>query len=107
MADFTIADVLAKARKLIEQRGWTREAYCKAGRLCAIGAIRFASNGDETDGSGISRKAEIVFAEAVGTRATLNWNDRQPSKKPVIEAFKRAEQIARSSYMVDIDGEMA
>ena len=89
-----VADKLDEARALIE-KGWARDAYRKDGRYCAIGAIRAAVNGDPFEWSEEAYAAERLFAKAVGTCATLAWNDRQKSKYPVIAAFKKAAELAR------------
>lgn len=42
--------VLAKARAIIEQRGWAQHTLCDDdGRVCAMGAIRMASKGNVND----------------------------------------------------------
>jgi hypothetical protein len=99
-----IADKLAEARKLIE-RGWTQGQYArgKSGKavdehgrhavcFCALGALRRATgnywdNGPETR----------LLRSAIGSKKdVIDWNDaKRRTQAQVIEAFKRAEQIAR------------
>jgi hypothetical protein len=93
-----VADKLADARKLIEC-GWTRGENLRNGRVCALGAIAQVLRGDaEAPVWGPDyRQVFSVLEEAIGDPDLVlhEWNDQQPSKKPVIEAFKRAEKIAR------------
>ena len=98
-----VADKLAEARKLIE-RGWTRGSFRQGSRFCALGAVR-----QVTTENGLTKKNFAVridcydaLSQAIGTSIgwpsdIANWNDEQKSKKPVTEAFRKAEELARQS----------
>ena len=90
------ADKLREARALIE-RGWTRGESCRDGRVCSLGALALVMRGDPNaalygrDYRAISR----IFEQIIGEDVTLcEWNDRQPSKKPVLAAFDKAIELA-------------
>jgi hypothetical protein len=92
-----VADKLDEARALIE-RGWCRGEYEKRNGVCAYGAVQQVVNGDPSDCavSPLSRAMLKYVLEAADTHALLAWNDRQKTKKPVIDAFKRAAELARA-----------
>lgn len=92
-----IAAKLDEARALIE-KGWTRGTLCRRGRVCAAGAIYAAFNGSPIDtrrSPSVIRSFELL-SDASGWHYTGVWNDEQKSKAPVIEAFKRAAELARA-----------
>ncbi len=91
--------VLARARKLIEQKGWTQGCFSDpAGGLCSTAAINHASGNTQ-----LRRGAYTAFERANDMRPTsdwgqiVQWNDTQGrTKAEVIEAFARAESFARN-----------
>jgi hypothetical protein len=112
--------VLAKARSLIEPRGkWAQGGYVngvltlrhaiatpeKVTGYCALGALGAACgtypDQDPRGAAGIRLLVEAANLKPDGVtdvdfaNAVSDWNDTRRSKKSVIEAFKRAEQIAR------------
>lgn len=99
-----IADKLAEARKLIES-GWTQGAFArdKSGQhldeftsreavyFCAWGAIKRACL------SGKYHHTIVFFDQALGISNIAEWNDTpRRTQAEVIEAFKRAEELARA-----------
>jgi hypothetical protein len=93
-----VADKLREAKALIE-RGWTRGESSRDGRVCALGALATALRGDPNralygpDYRDISR----IFDQIISEDDTLyEWNDRQPSKKPVLAAFDKAIELAEA-----------
>lgn len=86
-----IAQKLDEARALIE-RGWCRDTLSKGGRFCAVGAILRVTGAQFP---GCTVEADYI-RKAIGEQAIHDWNDRQKSKKPVIEAFRKAAALARS-----------
>lgn len=101
-----IAAKLDEARALIE-KGWTRGEFKRRNCYCALGAIAKATTGQaDPDAesfpySSAYQRAVCMLEEAVGDPASIGrpdiayWNDNQRSKKPVIEAFKKAAALAR------------
>jgi hypothetical protein len=93
-----VADKLREAKALIE-RGWTRGESSRDGRVCALGALAMALRGDPNaalygrDYRDISR----IFEQVIGDDTLYEWNDRQPSKKPVLAAFDRAIELAEAA----------
>lgn len=94
----SVADKLDEARALIE-KGWTRGAVARdargrevdvddprACRFCALGAVFVV---------GFSSARGTPLSKVIGTPWVAAWNDAQKSKRPVIEAFKRAAELAR------------
>lgn len=95
----TVAEELDKARALVEQ-GWTQGQFArdKNGQMvdprsemavswCAAGAL---------DRAEASKEAFDAFYEAISARLIVDWNDAfWRTQSQVIDAFKRAAQIAR------------
>lgn len=98
-----IAQKLDEARALIE-KGWCRGAFNRRGCYCSLGAIAQATTGEpdpDTEAFPInylySGSVRYLTAAAHCSSGFIaDWNDRQKSKKPVIDAFKRAASLARS-----------
>lgn len=100
----SIADKLDEARALIE-KGWTRGEFKRRGCYCALGALGMACVGDP--------RADNIFDPTYTAAVRLlgvvldrpndyqiaSWNDRQPSRKPVIEAFRKAAELARQEQV--------
>ena len=98
--DFTIADKLDEARALIE-KGWCKSAYARtadnrpcsaksdyAVRWCAVGAIARIDDYGGLYG---------CVAKVVGIDNLSGWNDaHERTQAEVIDAFKRAAELARS-----------
>jgi broad specificity phosphatase PhoE len=90
-----VSESLRKARALVE-KGWTRGESYRDGRVCMVGALAAVIRGNpEAMLVGVESGAALKALQQA-TRETIvwRWNDRQPSKKPVLEAFDRAILIA-------------
>lgn len=97
----TVLQVLKKARKLIETKGWTQvvEARDEDGNaidyrderaicFCALGALWRAADGFESD---LAVDARATLASCVHTDHIIDWNDRKRrTKEDVLAAFDRA-----------------
>lgn len=91
-----VADKLREARALIE-RGWTRNVFRRGSRYCAIGAVNSAIHGNayEIPGAQIWDDAYELLKSATGEAIPVtDWNDVQPSKRPVLAAFDKAIELA-------------
>lgn len=84
--------ILKAAGDLIRARGWTQEAFEDEGALCAIGAIRTATRGDEwfyrPEPAG-EREAVNVLLDRIAAEfgpglSVPGWNDRQDSAQDVL-----------------------
>lgn len=92
--------ILRDAKSLIE-RGWTTKNWEYRGRFCAVGAVRKVSG----EGYRPSNEAVKVLASVVPDYTAFHtpvdivtyFNDRQTSKKPVLDAFDRAIARAETS----------
>lgn len=99
-----IATKLDEARALIE-RGWCQQDYAFDGRLCSIGAINLVVSGDpfltERDyaNSDVRALASMVErANNIPPGELTDWNDAsRRRKREVIEAFRKAAELARSA----------
>jgi hypothetical protein len=100
VADILVASKLDEARKLIEARGLAKRAYqSRQGCLCSIGAIRVACTGSPygTAYATVETCLSYLRAAAQGGRVSV-WNDRAATTQAkVIEAFKKAAELARAS----------
>lgn len=95
-----IAAKLDEARALIE-KGWTRGSAKKDGRYCLVGAMAHVTPLVINSGNReLRRGAFECLLKATGKPslfAMSRWNDAQPSKRPVILAFRKAAELARAS----------
>jgi hypothetical protein len=97
----SVADKLREARALIE-RGWTRGELERGGRVCVLGAIHKATQLPDDDWflspPNLRLRCWETFAIAAGVNSRpfciANWNDKQPSKKPVLATFDKAIELA-------------
>lgn len=98
--------ILKRSAKLIE-KGWARGWFAKdkygkivdhfsdprAVKFCAVGAIRRASNDVKASKEDMARaRIALEFHLGLVTYSIVEWNDKQKSKKPVIEAFNAAAE---------------
>jgi len=96
-----VADKLREARALIE-RGWTRGALERDGRVCMVGAVNMSLCGDAYWQLADTRCPEhrvrdamwALLEDATGTPWLGDWNDKAKSKRPVLAAFDRAIELA-------------
>jgi hypothetical protein len=63
-----------------------------------LGALQQAINGDPAncERSATLDRAERLLRAAADTATLVGWNDRQPSKKPILAAFDKAIELAES-----------
>jgi hypothetical protein len=96
--ELSTADVLRRAKREIEERGWTRRKYVdEDGRLCVYGAINLAAGGDPTYPWPMTADRAVRKLQAITGYTFLDdWNDTQPSVEPVLAAFDRAIALAES-----------
>lgn len=101
----TPAEVLRRARSLLEERGWTqRELEDRAGRICAVGALNVACNLACYPAGNQSRLLDRDLAHAwlrevinpsVSKRAVADWNDDEDrTVVQVLMAFDKAIELA-------------
>jgi hypothetical protein len=89
------AKVLADARELIE-RGWCQGMVRDGQLYCAIGAIRKAATGNAYQASDETRALRLLMEKFTGGESLPTWNDNPlRTHGEVVEAFKRAEALAR------------
>lgn len=103
-------NILRRAKSALERRGWTRGAFARHGRMCALGAINHSVNGSATDEfclhKGKLKAKEILrqaMADTMGERtgyygsSIAFYNDaRDTHRRDVLRAFTRAISRARS-----------
>jgi hypothetical protein len=91
------ADVLEKAAKVIEQRGWQQDdlGYLDHGPVCALGAIHAVVGARRMDVHG--RKARLIdgareaVERHVGGVAIGTWNDvASRTKRQVLATLRKA-----------------
>lgn len=93
---FGVADSLTEAKKLIE-RGWCRGEFQRGQSFCTVGAIRKVTNQFPVR-EDCYRLLALTIGTTVGWPSEVaHWNDKQPSKKPVLAAFDRAIALAREA----------
>lgn len=92
-ARFQPNDVLARAREIIETRGWAQGAIQRRdGAVCAVGAIRIAVYGSscgswEDNNEEVDATHELLDRIAATTGQDMNvptWNDSRTTKDEVI-----------------------
>lgn len=95
-----IAEKLDEARALIE-KGWCQDSYAKRGCVCSLGAINKVTSGNanlefRTGWTDMT----AALAEAIGVFCNADiplWNDDpKRTQAEVIEAFRKAADLARS-----------
>jgi hypothetical protein len=100
------ADILRKAKELIETKGWTRGAMARrkngdrtseygedAARFCLFGALLRAEGPAVT-----SRACRSFLLKAIAPEVCLlSWNDKQCGKKVILLAFDRAIALAEAN----------
>jgi len=91
-----VAQLLHRARVLIETAGWCRDAaYDEAGAVCPIHAIRRTAHT-----RGQADDACVLLLESIerdfGDHTIPAWNARQPGAAPVLLQLDRAAQLADS-----------
>lgn len=97
----SVADILEKAAKLIERRGWTQGAYDRSSQhgvsYCALGAC-FAARSNADVGAINDRLAQAVAA-ALGFQdpgEVARWNDAPERTQPeVVVKLREAAATAR------------
>src|ERR1700692_1401972 len=74
--------LMLKSAKIIEEKGWCRNHYLSHGRVCLVGALRFASD-NRVDG--LFDDVYETAVEKVNDKVVnaTSWNDKQASRKPV------------------------
>lgn len=92
-----IAAKLDEARALIEARGWCQGDYEHNGGFCVIGAIRKVTSGAPFTWSDESGALERFMRGTLGLCWLDVWNDdRDRTQADVVEAFRKAAELARS-----------
>lgn len=91
-----VADKLREARALIE-RGWTRGEFERAGRVCLLGAVNRVAPVITLRIACLDTLSEVISGVPYWGSALAQWNDAQPSKKPVLAAFDKAIELAEKS----------
>lgn len=90
-----VAPMIDKARKLIEQCGWTRGSLCTDEGYCIIGALLAAEKDEEVQELGFD-----VLRRETGARTVSAWNDLEAKdKKEVLKILARAASRARTSTL--------
>lgn len=111
----TERDVLRRAKEVLLQRGWHRGEFCsdltgKAGRVCLVGALGVAVNGqpfcDSNDGTvpaaRVIRDQLGALGRAYGLVALPMWNDDEAgSIDDVIALLDRAIASLPSGEVVE------
>lgn len=107
----TVAGVLRRARRILEENGWTTGTLARNARgntvsplskdavgFCMLGAIR-ATNGDSEARLQAGSLVSSIISQA--TRGKYKdvgeFNDTRSSKKQVLDVLERAENEARKS----------
>jgi len=103
----SVVAVLAEARRLISEVGWTQDAMARAAGLlidpmapnadcfCSVGAIKRAS-GDTSDSAIGHHGAWEALSRTTNSESVMEWNDTPGrTKEEVLAAFDRA--IAKAS----------
>ena len=91
------SEVLIEAAQLIDECGWGQGQYESEDKcLCALGAIRKASN----PGSKSRADAMLMLAVHIGSPDVSGWNDRDDQTKANVtatirEAANKLERVAR------------
>jgi hypothetical protein len=96
-----VSTLLIRSRDLIV-KGWTRETGERDGRYCSLGAIGKVRSSPSVTYEAYTQ-ARGLLATVVGVDRTIEtefdaivrFNDRQKTKKPVVEAFNRAIELAK------------
>lgn len=88
----SVPEVLTRAADLLEEKGWCQHyPVDMEGRMCAVGAIRAASEGQEQGyfASRVAVKAQQAVEKAIGGDFISRWNDRpERTKDEVIALFR-------------------
>lgn len=88
-----VGEVLTRAADLLEEKGWCQNyPVDMEGRMCAVGAIRQASEGQEQGyfASRAAVKAQQAVEKAIGGEFISRWNDRPERTKEEVVAIFRA-----------------
>lgn len=101
----TPAEILRKARELIETKGWTQGAYARSAKGEPVDwynkrACQFCLNGALNYAEGlafVSYDGRELIREAVGQPNTIKWNDEPTrTKAEVLAVFDRAIALAEA-----------
>jgi len=103
----TTAELLRRAKSLLEERGWTQGVYARVGdrpchpwadnptSFCSAGAVMAASQCVAQDGySHLAEKAVIALQGAIGGTVAFFNDAPGRTKDEVLAAFDRAIEIA-------------
>lgn len=100
-------NILRRAKKALETKGWTRGALSAHGRLCSLGAINYAVTGTALSGgervgaqSAVDYLGQAIKAKH-GYHSVIGFNDSVAKKKSqVIDVFTDAIRRARAEAKV-------
>ncbi|QIP87618.1 hypothetical protein GLX30_30360 [Streptomyces sp. Tu 2975] len=80
-----LADVLHRARTILQERGWTRGGLRdEQGAVCAVGAIRAAAHNRGQADEACAVLLDAIQREFASAETVPSWNDQQTSATPVI-----------------------
>jgi hypothetical protein len=84
--------VLLRAAEIIEERGWCRAAYIENGRLCAVGAIATAAEGNAFSLAPRVERAIRSFNDFIGGSVRIEaWNDAPGrTQSEIVNALRSA-----------------
>jgi len=108
-----IADIIAEAREYLEKDGWIQGELRNDEGVCAIGAIIYSQDWEDE----VSEESEKIQMEKVASYLGMvvlskpepvpafnipAWNDDEDRElQEVLDAFAKAEKIARAGYDPD------
>lgn len=93
-APTTVKDVLLRAADLIEERGWTRGAAERRGRVCALKAVELAATEGGVSLWPAASHLDRLLDEA-GRLTVLSWNDGvAKSRQEVVRTLRAAASTA-------------
>jgi hypothetical protein len=90
-----LADVLHRARSILQERGWTRGGLRdEQGAVCAVGAIRAAAHNRDQADDACALLLDAIQARFADAETVPSWNDQQTSAGPVIRILGTAANKA-------------
>lgn len=97
----TAREALLMAARLIERQGWCKGTFArttsghrtsfdseKAFRFCAYGALSRVSEQSLVDVACAKLREHLDAQPSI-----VDWNDSQPSKRPVVAALRKAAEL--------------